>query len=146
MKFISVSVLPWHFHYGTFFSDIYITTLTMNLSERHVIASVNSPVLLTILEIVCTDSQTEPKEPKYYVFGHYTSSCLYLKTVLFIFQNTTFRWLDSVSVFRLKLISWCQTIVRVPISGLALLFGINWVGFTWRRRQNPVSEMLCFEK
>jgi hypothetical protein len=37
---------------------------------------------------------------KYYVFGHYPSSCLYLKTVLFIFQNTTFRRLDSVSVFR----------------------------------------------
>jgi hypothetical protein len=29
------------------------------------------------------------------VFGHYPSSCLYLKTVLFISQNTTFRRLDS---------------------------------------------------
>jgi hypothetical protein len=37
---------------------------------------------------------------KYYVFGHYPSSSLYLKTVVFIFQNTTFRGLDSVSVFR----------------------------------------------
>jgi hypothetical protein len=26
---------------------------------------------------------------KYYVFWHYPSSCLYLKTILFIFQNTT---------------------------------------------------------
>jgi hypothetical protein len=33
------------------------------------------------------------------VFGH-PSSCLYLKTVLFTFQNTTFRRLDSVYVFR----------------------------------------------
>jgi hypothetical protein len=27
---------------------------------------------------------------KYYVFGHYPSSCLYLKTVLFIFSNHNF--------------------------------------------------------
>jgi hypothetical protein len=33
---------------------------------------------------------------KYYVFGHYPSSCPYLKTVLFIFQNTTFGRLDCV--------------------------------------------------
>jgi hypothetical protein len=45
---------------------------------------------------------------KYYVFGHYPSSCLYLKTVLFIFQNTTFRRLDCVSVF-----SWAQSIELV---------------------------------
>jgi hypothetical protein len=36
---------------------------------------------------------------KYYVFGHYLSSCLYLKTALFIFQNTTFQRPDFVSVF-----------------------------------------------
>jgi hypothetical protein len=29
---------------------------------------------------------------------------------------------------------------------LALSIGSNWVGFTWRQRQNPVSETLCFEK
>jgi hypothetical protein len=33
---------------------------------------------------------------KYYVFGHYPSSCLYLKTILFISQNTTFRRLDFI--------------------------------------------------
>jgi hypothetical protein len=36
---------------------------------------------------------------KYYVFGHYPSSCLYLKAALFIFQNTFWR-LDSVYVRR----------------------------------------------
>jgi hypothetical protein len=42
-----------------------------------------------------------PFQFKYYISGHYPSSCLYLKNaVLFIFQNTTFRRLDSVSVFR----------------------------------------------
>jgi predicted membrane protein len=35
-------------------------------------------------------------------------------TVLFIFQNTTFRKLDSVSVFRLNLFSWAQSIELVP--------------------------------
>jgi hypothetical protein len=30
-------------------------------------------------------------------------------TVLFIFQNTTFRRLDSVSVFRQNLLSWAQS-------------------------------------
>jgi hypothetical protein len=36
---------------------------------------------------------------KYYVAGHYSSPCLYLKTpFLFTFQHTTFRRLDCVSV------------------------------------------------
>jgi hypothetical protein len=30
--------------------------------------------------------------------------------------------------------------------GLALSIGPNCVGFTWRRRQNPVSETFCLEK
>jgi hypothetical protein len=30
--------------------------------------------------------------------------------------------------------------------GISLSFGPNWVGVTWRRRQNPVSETLCFDK
>jgi hypothetical protein len=30
-------------------------------------------------------------------------------------------------------------------AGLALSIGPYWVGFTWRRRQYPVSETLCFE-
>jgi hypothetical protein len=42
---------------------------------------------------------------KYYVSGHYPSSCFYLRKVLFIFQNTTFRRLDSVSVIRKNLLS-----------------------------------------
>jgi hypothetical protein len=38
-------------------------------------------------------------------------------TVLFILQNTTFRRLDSVSLFRQNLLSWTQSIVLFPISG-----------------------------
>jgi hypothetical protein len=41
---------------------------------------------------------------------------VYLKNVPFIFQNTTFRRLDSVSVFRWNLLSWAQLIGLVPIS------------------------------
>jgi hypothetical protein len=41
-------------------------------------------------------------------------------TVLFIFQNTTFRKLDSVSVFGQNPLSWAQSIELAPISGLAL--------------------------
>jgi hypothetical protein len=37
-------------------------------------------------------------------FGHYPLSYLYLKTVMFSFQNTMFRRLDSVSIFRWNLI------------------------------------------
>jgi hypothetical protein len=38
---------------------------------------------------------------KYYVCGHYPSSCfVYKNTILFIIENTTFRRLYSVSVFR----------------------------------------------
>jgi hypothetical protein len=54
------------------------------------------------------DSNTEPQNTVskanskhiYYVVGHYPFSCIYLNTVLFIFQDITFRRLDSVSVFR----------------------------------------------
>jgi hypothetical protein len=46
---------------------------------------------------------------KYYVVGHYPSFCLYL--------NTTFRRLDSVSVFRWSLLSWAKSIELVPIAG-----------------------------
>jgi hypothetical protein len=37
---------------------------------------------------------------KYYVFGHFPSSCLYLETALLTFKNTEFRRLDSVWSFR----------------------------------------------
>jgi hypothetical protein len=57
---------------------------------------------------------------KHYVFGHYPPSCLYLKSVLFIFQNTAFWILDSVSVFRYNLLSWAQMIELVPVSGQIL--------------------------
>jgi hypothetical protein len=56
-------------------------------------------------------------------------------TFLFISQNTTFRRLDFVSVFRSNLLSRAQSIELVPNSG-----------DTCRRRQNPISETLCFEK
>jgi hypothetical protein len=42
------------------------------------------------------------------ISGHYPSSCNYLK-------HTTFRRLDSVSVFRWNLLSWSQSIQLVPI-------------------------------
>jgi hypothetical protein len=41
---------------------------------------------------------------------HYPLSCFYLK-------NITFRWLDSVSVFRWNLFSWAQAIELIAISG-----------------------------
>jgi hypothetical protein len=40
---------------------------------------------------------------KYYVSEHYPLSCLYFKTA--------FQSLDSISVFREKLLSWAQLIV-----------------------------------
>jgi hypothetical protein len=53
-----------------------------------------------------------------YVLGHYPSSCLYLKTVLFFFpQNTTFRKLGSVSILRQNQLCWTQLIELIPISG-----------------------------
>jgi hypothetical protein len=66
---------------------------------------------------------------KYYVSGHYPSSCLYLKTRYCLFFKTQ-RFGDRI---------------LSPSSGLVLWIGTSW-GFTWRRRQNPVSETLCFEK
>jgi hypothetical protein len=39
------------------------------------------------------------------------------KTVPFIFQNITFQKLDSVSIFRWNLLTWAQSIERLPISG-----------------------------
>jgi hypothetical protein len=55
---------------------------------------------------------------KYYVFGQYPSSCFCLKT-------------PSCLHFKTK----CFGDTASP----------KWVSFTWKRRQNPVSETLCFE-
>jgi hypothetical protein len=35
---------------------------------------------------------------------------------------------------------------KMTTQGVAPSIGPNWVGFTWRWRQNPVSETSCFEK
>jgi hypothetical protein len=48
-----------------------------------------------------------------------------LSIVLFIFQNTEFRRLDSVSVFRLNQLSYAQSIELVPLSGPAVSIGPN---------------------
>jgi hypothetical protein len=95
------------------------------------------------------------------IFGHYPSSCFYLK-------DTTFRRLDTVSVFRWNLNSWAQSIELVPISGhlpqhkivytsqarhklsataktninILKTFTHSWGRSTWRRRQNLVFEAL----
>jgi hypothetical protein len=47
----------------------------------------------------------------YCVCGHWPFSSFYLK------QYTTFRRLDSVSVFRWNLLIWAQSVELVPISG-----------------------------
>jgi hypothetical protein len=67
-------------------------------------------------------------------FWTLSTSCFYLK-------HTIFRGLDSVSIFRWNVLSWAQSMVWRE--WLALSTGPNWVGPTWRRRQNPVSETLC---
>jgi hypothetical protein len=48
----------------------------------------------------------------------HTSEMRTLKSDLFgiIIENTTFRWLDSVTVFRCNLLSWDQLIELVPIT------------------------------
>jgi hypothetical protein len=46
------------------------------------------PQIITEMHLCIVNTNRTGK--KYYVFGHYLSSCLYLKTVLFIFQNTMY--------------------------------------------------------
>jgi hypothetical protein len=58
-------------------------------------------------------------------------------TVLLIFQNTTFRRLDSVSVFRLNLLSWAQSIELVPISGPFSKHNVSETGFCLRLQAKP---------
>jgi hypothetical protein len=65
---------------------------------------------------------------------HYLPSYFYL-------QRTMYRRLHSVSVLKWKLLSWPKSLDRRQ--GLVLSIGPNWVGSTWRRRQNPVSRMMC---
>jgi hypothetical protein len=43
----------------------------------------------------------------------------------------------------LRLLTNFMKIYRLNLT-MYLSIGPNWVGFTWRRRQNPVSETLCF--
>jgi hypothetical protein len=47
----------------------------------------------------------------------YIVLCVSKNTVLVIFQNITFRRLDSISVFRENLLSRAKSIELVPISG-----------------------------
>jgi hypothetical protein len=50
-------------------------------------------------------------------YQHFRQICCWpLSTGLFIFQNTTFQRLHSVSVFRYNLLSWAQLIELAPIS------------------------------
>jgi hypothetical protein len=101
-------------------------------------------------------------------------------TILFVFQNTKFWILDSVSTFRLGPINRASPHLQTPAptqvgiykqaqhkpsvrvmtkhqklpcigagvrtEGLVLSIGPKWVGFMCRRRQNPISKMLCSKK
>jgi hypothetical protein len=74
--------------------------------------------------------QNSSTKYKYYVFGHYSSSCLYLKNsaVYFLKHNV------SETGFCLRL--------QVKPTPLAPIDRAS----PYLRRQNPVSETLCFEK
>jgi hypothetical protein len=51
-----------------------------------------------VADIVTSYSRKTMGICKYYVFGHYASSCLYLKTVMFIFKTKRFGdWILSPS-------------------------------------------------
>jgi hypothetical protein len=79
-------------------------------------------------------------EYHYCVSGHYPSSAFYLKQrfgdwILFRLQ---------VEPTQFDLIERASPYLRRLSTGLALSIGPNWVGSTWRRKQNPVSETLSF--
>jgi hypothetical protein len=71
-----------------------------------------------------------------------------LPIVLFLLKQTTFRrlWFClrlHVEPTQLGSVDKARPYLSLD-GGLALYFGPNWIGSTWRRRQNPVSETLCF--
>jgi hypothetical protein len=97
-----------------------------------------------------TDSQNMPLQPWRWMKNATRSIGLWRWYI-----NTTITILDIIHrpIFYLKhvsetgfclLLSWAQSTELVPLSGLAMSIGPNWVGITWRRRQNPVSET-CFK-
>jgi hypothetical protein len=59
--------------------------------------------------------------------------------------NITIAIMDIIHRLHLELLSWEQEKELVYASGpaqrLSPSIGPNWISFTWRRRQNPVSEM-----
>jgi hypothetical protein len=75
---------------------------------------------------------------KYYVFGHYPSSCLYLECPVSISKHVS----ETGFCLRLKV----KPTQLGPIDRASPYLRTNWIGFTWRWRQNPVSEKLCFER
>jgi hypothetical protein len=85
---------------------------------------------------------------KYYVSGHYSSSCFYVK------HRSVYIPKHMVSETGLCLRLQVKPTYLGPIDRassylwkyrLALSIGRNWVGFTWRRMYNPVSETLCLK-
>jgi hypothetical protein len=72
-------------------------------------------------------------------------SCSFLTSAAIIGRHLCLksrRWFVLCLVYINPILSrcWC------PEIGTGSVDSPNWVGFTWRRRQNPVSETLCFEK
>jgi hypothetical protein len=85
----------------TFFKDIFIIICFTCLSNKFEVKFFSSPRFL----MIDSDISGMPLRKQWYVSKHCIASNIMfwtLSTVLFIFQNTTFWKLDSVSVFRLK--------------------------------------------
>jgi hypothetical protein len=68
----------------------------------------------------------------YWLFGLYPSSCF--------FKNNVFETGFYLRPHVRNLLSWSQSLDLVPIYDPELSIGPEWVGFTWERRENPVSE------
>jgi hypothetical protein len=57
-----------------------------------------------------------------------------LSIILFLFKNTMFRRLDSISIFRWNILSWAQLTELVPISGHLYQ---HHIGYTSQAQHKP---------
>jgi hypothetical protein len=75
------------------------------------------------------------------LFGQYSGARSHTRGVFLMFRLKSRRWFVWCLVF------YTLSCVGAGVRryGLAPSIGPNWVGYTWRRRQNPVSETLCFK-
>jgi hypothetical protein len=80
-------------------------------------------------------------------FVHSPDNSITRKKVSEIGSVSVFRWAEGDTCILGSVRKWLRLALSPnPRQRLSLSIGHNWVGTTWRRRQNPIYETFCFKQ